>query len=204
MNRRAFLSKVKTGSIALASLPVLGALAPSAWAQAGASIVRWDLISLDFTTTPMTIKPGGVDNASIDADNKIQLSGSGFFVALPSGEPTNAVTGGGTWQTSGPLGGGSGTFEVVELLNFQVAHSANPPNLTDTIADRATAAGGNAILRIQYSDGSQGILGIGCSQGDTVEGILEGVIATKGYLTYWNREAPVAGVDGDRTVFHMF
>jgi hypothetical protein len=204
MNRRAFLRQVKTGSIALASLPVLDALATRASAQAGAAIVRWDLISLDFTTTPFTLKSGGFCNASIDADNKIQLTGFGYFVALPSGEPTNAVTGGGTWTTTGPLGGTSGTFEVVELLNWQVAHSANPPMLTDTIADGTKAAGGNAILRIAYSDGKEGILGIGCSQGDTVEGIVEGVIATKGYLTYWNREAPAAGVDGNRTVFHVF
>jgi hypothetical protein len=204
MNRRAFLRQVKTGSIALASLPVLGALAPSAWAQAGASIVRWDLLSVDFTTTPFTLKTGGVCNASIDADNKIQFSGFGYFVALPSGEPTNAVTGGGTWTTTGPLGGASGTFTVLELLNWQIAISPNPPMLTDTIADASKSTGGNAFLRIQYSDGSQGILGIGCSAADTIEGILEGVIATKGYLTYWNREAPTPGVDGDRTLFHVF
>jgi hypothetical protein len=195
---------MKTGSIALASLPVLGALTPSAWAQAGTTIVRWDIISLDFTTTPFTVKSGGMANASIDADNKIQLTGFGYFVALPSGEPTNAVTGGGTWATTGPLGGTSGTYQVVELLNWQGIQNPNAPVLIDTIADASKASGGNAILRIAYSDGKEGILGIGCSQADSIEGILEGVIATKGYLTYWNREAPTAGVDGDRTVFHVF
>jgi hypothetical protein len=203
MNRRAFLHQVKTGSIALAALPVLDALATRASAQAGASIVRWDIVSVDFTTSPVTVKAGGLANASIDADNKIQFTGSGFFVALPSGEPTDAVTGGGTWQTSGPLGGGSGTYEVKELLNWQMSPTNALP-ITDTIADLSKLAGGNAILRIQYSDGSQGILGIGCSLADTVAGILEGVIATKGYLTYWNREAEAAGVDANRTAFHVF
>src|SRR5262249_2708805 len=112
MNRRAFLRQMKTGSIALASLPVLDALATRASAQTGARIVRWALIPIDFTTTPITISAGGMDSASIDADNKIQFTGSGFFVALPSGDPTDAVTGGGTWQTTGPLGGASGTYEV--------------------------------------------------------------------------------------------
>jgi hypothetical protein len=203
MNRRAFLEKVKTGSIALASLPVLDALAPRASARSGGTIVRWDLISVDFTTTPPTLKPGGVARASIDADNKIEFTGVGFFLALPSGEPTDLVTGGGTWKTSGPLGGANGTYEVVELLNWQGIQNPNSPVFTDVIDTRLLESGGNAILRIRYSDGSEGILGIGCSQADSIEGILEGVIATKGYLTYWNREAPTAGVDGDRTLFHI-
>src|SRR5438132_12289628 len=99
MNRRAFLEKVKTGSIALASLPILDALSTPASAQAGVAIVRWDIISLDFTTTPFTVKAGGEASGAGDADNKSQLTGSGLLVALPSGEPNDAVTGGGTWPT---------------------------------------------------------------------------------------------------------
>jgi hypothetical protein len=90
----------------------------------------------------------------------------------------------------------------LEVLNWQGIQNPNAPTLTDTIADGTKASGGNAILRIAYSDGKEGILGIGCSQADSIAGIQEGVIATKGYLTYWSAEAPTAGVDGDRTLFH--
>jgi hypothetical protein len=202
MKRRAFLKQVKTGSIALAALPILDALATRARAQVGGHIVRWDLISLDFTTTPFTVRAGGVDNASIDAENKISFTGSGSFTALPSGEPTTAVTGGGTWTTSGPLGGRSGTFQVTELLHWQFANSQTPLGVIDQIAEGGS--NGNAVLRIKYSDGSDGILALGCHGPGAPDGILEGVIATKGYLTYWNVESPVGGVDADRTDFHVF
>ena len=37
----------------------------------------------------------------------------------------------------------------------------------------------------------------------TQPGIEEGVIATKGYVTYWTGQVPVGGVDANRTVFHV-
>ena len=71
------------------------------------------------------------------------------------------------------------------------------------LIDDGTGANGNAVLRIQYSDGSAGILGIGCHGPGAVGGIKEGVIATKSFVTYWTGQAPVAGVDANRTSFHL-
>ena len=34
-------------------------------------------------------------------------------------------------------------------------------------------------------------------------GITEGAIATKNFVTYWDAEAPVGGVNADRTSFHI-
>lgn len=205
MNRRAFLKQVKTGSIALASLPVLDALAPPASAQQEGSLVRWDILSIDFSTTPLTGNPGGVAFASFDADHKIKFTGSGSFIAPEGGGTSSHVNGGGTWQTFGPGGvsTGSGTYEVKKLLSWQFATFQNGGTNIDEIDDPRHGADGNAILLIEYSDGSEGILGIGCDGAPNPVGILEGIIATKGYLTYWNREPPVAGVDANRTDFHV-
>jgi hypothetical protein len=58
-------------------------------------------------------------------------------------------------------------------------------------------------LRIEYSDGSEGILGIGCGGPGAPAGIQEGVIATKGFVTYWTRGVPAPGVNANRTIFHV-
>ena len=73
------------------------ATAPTAFGQA--QHVRWDIVSLDSTTTPFTINPGGVAYAFTKNPStlKIKLTGSGTFVAPASGGPSSAVTGGGTW-----------------------------------------------------------------------------------------------------------
>ena len=60
-----------------------------------------------------------------------------------------------------------------------------------------------AVLLIAYSDGSEGTLVISCNGGFAPASIFEGITATKGYVDYWNREAPVGGVDADRTIFHV-
>jgi hypothetical protein len=77
-----------------------------------------------------------------------------------------------------------------------------PPVLTDLIDDGA-AANGVAVFRIRYSDGSEGVLGVGCHGPGAPDGAVEGVIASKGHVTYWDAQAPVGGVDADRTVFHV-
>jgi len=33
--------------------------------------------------------------------------------------------------------------------------------------------------------------------------VFEGVIASKGFVTYFDRVAPVPGVDANRTLFHI-
>jgi len=172
--------------------------------------VRWDIIHLNTSTTPPTLSSGGEAFASAITGStpsglRIRLTGSGTFVAPASGKTSSGVTGGGTWETFGPGGvsTGSGTYEVKKLLSWQFATFQNGGTNLDEIDDPRHGADGNAILLIEYSDGSEGILGVGCDGSPSPAGILEGIIATKGYFTYWNREAPVAGVDANRTDFHV-
>jgi len=172
--------------------------------QGAAGHVRWDIIHLDATTTPPTISAGGVAFASArnPSSLSIKLMGSGTFVAPASGGTSGAVTGGGTWETfSGTTSTGSGTYEVVGLANWTFSN-LQPPVLIDLIDDGA-AANGVAVFRIHYSDGSQGVLGVGCHGPGAPDGAVEGVIASKGHVTYWDAQAPVGGVDADRTVFHV-
>jgi hypothetical protein len=165
--------------------------------------VRWDIISVDIPIT--TVSPGGVAFASARNPStlKIELTGAGTFVAPASGGTSGAVTGGGTWETfSGATSTGHGTYVVTRLADWEFANFQSP-GLGDLIADTNTRANGNAVLRIDYSDGSRGILGIGCHGPGAPDGIVEGVIATKDYVTYWDAEAPTATENKNRTAFHV-
>lgn len=206
MNRRRFLTQAGLGSIALASIPALQqASATPASASGGADYVRWDIVSLDFSTTPITQRAGGVASASADPTMKITLTGNGTFVAPASGGTSGAVTGGGTWETfMDGVPTGSGTYQVTGLVSWQFANmQASTPPFVDAIGDINLRANGNAVLRIAYSDGSEGTLGLGCMGPGAPMGIQEGVIATKGYFTYWTREAPLPLIDKNRTLFHL-
>jgi len=173
-------------------------------AQAKASDVSWDIISVDFTTVPNIQNPGGEAFASADSVRKIRLTGSGTFVASASGGTTGAATGGGTWETfEGAALTGSGTYWVTKLGSWQFANFQTPGGSIDNIGDPDERANGNAVLLIEYSDGSQGILGVGCHGPGAPDGIQEGVIATKEFVTYWTAEAPPPGVDKNRTIFHV-
>src|SRR5216683_1807396 len=163
-------------------------------AFAGADHVRWDIISFNFSTT--TASPGGVAFAKADAVRQIKLTGSGTFVAPGSGGTSGAVTGGGTWETfdSGGVSTGSGTYRVTSLADWEFANFQSP-GLIDLIGDANERANGNALLRIAYSDGSQGVLGLGCHGPGAPDGIVEGIIATKGFVTPWTNQPPAPGVD---------
>src|SRR5229473_1172463 len=168
--------------------------------------VRWDIISTNFPTppTPQTISPDGVAFAAARNPSTltIKLTGSGTFIGPASGGTSSGVTGGGTWETfSGATKTGSGTYEVTELVSWQFAR-LGLGSFNDLIDD-GTSANGNAVLRIRYSDGSEGTLGIGCEGPGPGIGIVEGVIATKDHVTYWDAQAPVGGVDANRTLFHV-
>jgi len=170
--------------------------------------VRWDIISFNPTTTPPTISPGGVAFASAISGStpsglKIRFTGSGTFVAPASGKTSSGVTGGGTWETfNGAVSTGRGTYEVTKLVSWVFANFQTG-TFIDLIDDTNPRANGAAVLRIEYSDGSQGTLGVGCHGPGAPDGIEEGVIATKGFVTYWTGEVPVAGVDKNRTNFHV-
>ena len=178
-------------------------------ATQGTDHVRWDIISL--TASPLTARAGGVafasaiTGSSLSPDWKIKFTGSGTFVAPTSGGASGAVTGGGTWETfSGGKSTGSGTYTVTKLASWVFAN-LQLPVLTNLIASSdQVAANGTAVLAIEYSDGSQGTLGVGCHGPGAPSGIEEGVIATKGYVTYWTGEVPGAlTVDKNRTLFNI-
>jgi hypothetical protein len=178
----------------------------------GADHVRWDIISLDTSTTPSTISPGGEAFASaitgsVPSGLKIRFMGSGTFVAPASGKTSSGVTGGGTWETfsgcpSACISTGSGTYEVTKLVSWELANFQTG-TFTDTIGDTNERANGAAVLRIEYSDGSHGTLGVGCHGPGAPAGIEEGIIATKGFVTYWTGEVPATGVNKNRTIFHV-
>jgi hypothetical protein len=178
--------------------------------QGAAEHVRWDVVSLDATTTPPTINPGGVAYAFArnPSSLKIKLTGTGTFVAPASGGESSAVTGGGTWVTysgcpSACTPTGSGTYEVTRLASWEFGNLAIGA-LIDNVGDLNERVNGNAILRIQYSDGSSGVLGVLCHGAGGRDGIAEGVIATKDFVTYVDAEAPGApSVDKNRTIFHF-
>jgi hypothetical protein len=187
--------------VSLAALLSTALLVPVV--QAAADHVRWDIIHMNTATTPATLTAGGVAFASARNPStlSIKLTGSGTFVGPASGGTSSAVTGGGTWETfDGTTSTGSGTYEVTELVSWLFAR----PGLGSFIdlIDDGTTANGNAVLRIRYSDGSEGTLGIGCEGPGPNIGIVEGVIATKDHVTYWDAQAPVGGVDANRTLFH--
>jgi len=83
------------------------------------------------------------------------------------------------------------------FANFQTG------SFIDNIGDVTLRINGSAVFVIEYSDGSIGTLGVGCHGPGAPDGIVEGVIATKDYVTYWDAQAPVGGVDANRTIFHF-
>lgn len=196
------MSSVAVGSVAVLLATTVGLQVVRGQAQHAS----WDIINLAFTTPP-TITAGGVAFATTKNPSslKIKLTGSGTFVAPASGGPSNAVTGGGTWETfsgcpSACISTGSGTYWVTGLVSWEF-DNLQLPILNDLIGPNA--ANGTAVLRIRYSDGNEGILGIGCHGPGAHDGIVEGVIATKNFVTYWDAAVPVGGVNENRTIFHI-
>lgn len=184
-------------------------LFPSSVAFGQASHVRWDIISVDVPPPFDILNPDGEAFAFAyhtpgnPSEAKIRLTGAGTFVAPASGGPSGAVTGGGTWETSGSgLPEASGNYRVTKLVSWVFAgfQTGTP---TDNIGDVAERASGTAVFLIEYDDGSEGTLGVGCHGPGAPNGILEGVIATKGYVTYWNGELPTPDADKNRTLFHV-
>jgi len=199
----------KLGILGLPAVLVLAALVPLSAAAGGAQQVSWDIVHV--TPIPIapppavTFDPGGVASAQAPDGEVITLTGSGTFVA-PAGSNggSGAVTGGGTWTTST---GGSGTYEVKELVAWEFA---SPQSLliggfpvTDNTGDTTERANGTAVLRIEFSDGQSGVLTVGCHGPGAPPGIFEGIATTKGYKTYYNVPAPLGDVDAGRTLFHV-
>ena len=158
--------------------------------------VRWDIISLSGGV----VNPGGHASATAPNGDTIKLTGSGTFVAPPGGNGgSHAVTGGGTWMTSS---GGSGGYDVTELVSWELgSFQPSSPNI-DNI-DEGRRANGTAVLKIAFSDGTQGVLTVGCHGPGAPPGIFEGIATTKSFKTYYTVQPPTAGVDANRTLFHV-
>jgi hypothetical protein len=178
-------------------------------AASGAQHVRWDIVSLVGGNAPGPVNPGGYADAKAPDNTYIRLTGSGTFVAPPGGNGgSGAVTGGGTWQTfSGPpspgTSTGTGTYRVTELTSWVFANFQTAGVLTDNIVGEGRAANGTAVLKITFNDGSQGVLTVGCHGPGAPPGIFEGIATTKSYKTYYDVQPPQAGVDANRTIFHV-
>jgi hypothetical protein len=193
-----------TRLIGLGGVVVLGGvlllLTTFAGAASGqAQHVRWDIISTTGVP-PTPVNPGGHASATAaNGGDTITLTGSGTFVAPASGGGSGAATGGGTWTTTS---GGSGTYTVTRLVSWQPANEQANVGFIDNI-DEGTRTNGTAVLAIAFSDGSEGVLTVGCHGPGAPPGIFEGIATTKGFKTYYTVPAPVAGVDFGRTLFHV-
>jgi len=166
---------------------------------------RWDIISVDFAAG--TLSAGGIASATAIDGSKITLTGEGTFNAASDFGNRN-VTGGGTWQAFDKNGNptASGTYQVTGFVSFSGVPGVPAP-LKDLIGDPANARAGLVFVTIQYSDGSTGVLTVSChlpGPPDIVpSSVFEGIRVSKDYADYWNGTAPVPGVNGNRTVFHI-
>ena len=152
---------------------------------------RWDILK-----NVANVVPGGEASALASDGSKITMTGSGTFRAN-SGFPQD-VTGGGSWTTFDSAGRatGSGTYQVTAFVAFRVA-PGTISGVLDFIGNLADARAGLVVLRIAYSDGTEGVLSYSCMLDGTPGSVLEGITASKGFADYWNSViAPV-------TIFHV-
>jgi hypothetical protein len=169
--------------------------------------IRWDIITL---TAGPTVHPGGRASAKDNIGDRITLTGSGTFVPRTgrgdSDKESRSVTGGGTWMIATTAGVSStGTYKVTGLVRWDRAPGTFPA-LVDTIGNPADFRSGLAVLRMQYSDGSHGILVVSCHGAGTPDSVFEGITASKDFVDFWNREAPSGtptGPNENRTAFHV-
>lgn len=186
---------------------LLTALIPGASATHRPGVkYRWDIVSIDTSTNPPTVRPGGIASATANDNSKITLTGSGSFrTSGRHGRPS--TSGGGSWTTSNAAGArtGGGRYRVTRLVSWDKAPGSGPP-LTDSIGarTRTPANAGLAVLRVAYSDGQQGNIAISCHLVGTPDSMYEGITAAKGFVHYFNREKPSDEpfVNANRTVFH--
>jgi hypothetical protein len=95
------------------------------------------------------------------------------------------------------------TYKVTGFVSFARVPGKLPSALTDRIGNSAQAHAGLVKLRISYSDGDEGVLTISCHLDNTPDSVFEGVNVSKGFIDFYNAQAPVAGVDANRTLFHL-
>jgi len=72
-------------------------------------------------------------------------------------------------------------------LQWQQTPGTPAPGTVDNIGDPADAHSGLVVLRITYSDGSEGILVVSCHLDGTPSTVFEGITASKDVVDFWNR-----------------
>jgi hypothetical protein len=148
--------------------------------------VTWNMITVSFTPAPH-LNPGGSAQAIASDNSIITITGSGTFATSESErESSRAVTGGGTWTIVSGSGTTAGAFVVTELVRWEQSTPFAGFGITDNVGDINKAFGGLAVLRVAYSDGSQGILTISCQAPADPPAIFEGMIVSKGVIQYWD------------------
>ncbi len=193
-------SIVRVALLLLALTACITGLAPlfssSARADTTAAHIRWDIITI--VPGPLA-QPGGIASALANDGSQITITGSGTFVAPAGGDGTSsAATGGGTWAVFASAGditpSANGTYRITGLVRWDEK---------GTFPQEVNAVGGLAVLRVEFSDGDHGVLTVSCHAASGSDpAIFEGITMSKSFVDYWNREAPVGGVDANRTLFH--
>jgi len=202
-----------------AAVPAMGVLAlllslfvAGAAGGSGNALMRWDIVQLSRVASgpdagKILISPGGTASASAVDGSLITLTGSGTFRSN-SGN-AQAATGGGTWSTSGgSIGSHSGTYTVTGFVSFTLAPGTVPAGFVDGVTGvKANARGGLAVLKIAYSDGSDGVLVVSCHlPAGAPDSVFEGITASMGYTDFYNAPAPSGSPDtanSGRTQFHV-
>jgi len=100
----------------------------------------------------------------------------------------------------------NGTYDVVLLIRFDPAPGTANPAFNDQIGNASDSRAGLAIMEIQYSDNTRGILVVSCHLANgSPDYIFEGVVLSKANGFFWNREAPSGApfINANRTAFHV-
>jgi hypothetical protein len=208
-NRRWFRT-----SLTMLVLPLIFALAGAGGDDHKGTTYRWDITKIT-SFNPSNVFEGGFASALANNGSRITVTGNGTFQPQEPDE----VTGGGNWITYAPDGTtvtGNGTYRVQQLVRFDVAPGFQNGTTIDNIpgakGDLTDNRAGLLFVRIAYSDGSKGVLVVSCdlpggpdfvARPAAPASIFEGITASKGYTDYFNRVAPIAAVDGNRTLFHI-
>ena len=181
------------GAMFMLSLPLL---AGNAY---GDSRYRWDIPVLSVSNGVITVRAGGTASALAQDGSKITVKGFGTFEV-----GDDDATGGGTWTTfaaDGVTMTGTGTFKVTGLVRFVLAPGRLPPTFHDTIGDVNKTHAGLAHLRVDYDDGSKGILIVSCAAPGAPPSMFEGITASKGFVDYWNHLSNMGFTN--LTLFHL-
>jgi hypothetical protein len=170
----------------------------------GESRHRWDIPHLSLSNGVATVSAGGTASALAEDGSEITVTGFGTFTV-----GDDDVTGGGTWKTvaaDGVTVTGMGNFLVTRLIRFVLAPGQLPSTFNDTIGNVTKTHAGLVYLRVDYDDGSKGILIISCAVPGAPPSMFEGITASKGFVDYWNHVGPTgtpATANAGRTLFHL-